>query len=61
LGEKSFGEKIPLGKSHVPVRRRGFEGKKINFLYQFYNYQPGLPDGVFSNQKIQIWVNFREP
>jgi hypothetical protein len=20
--------------------------------------QPGLPDGIFSNQKIPIWVNF---
>jgi hypothetical protein len=26
-----------------------------------YAYQPGLPDGLFSNQpKIQIWVNFGE-
>jgi hypothetical protein len=21
----------------------------------------GLPDGIFSNQKIQIWVNFGRP
>jgi hypothetical protein len=22
---------------------------------------PGLPDGLFSNQKFQIWVNFGGP
>jgi hypothetical protein len=22
---------------------------------------PGLPDGIFSNQKSKIWVNFRGP
>jgi hypothetical protein len=23
--------------------------------------KPGLPDGLFSNQKIPIWVNFGRP
>jgi hypothetical protein len=25
------------------------------------SFGAGLPDGLFSNQKIQIWVNFRGP
>jgi hypothetical protein len=24
----------------------------------FFRFQAGLPDGLFSNQKIPIWVNF---
>jgi sugar lactone lactonase YvrE len=35
----------------------GFQAKKIAEK----PFRPGLPDGIFSNQKHQIWVNFGEP
>jgi hypothetical protein len=28
---------------------------------QAFYFKTGLPDGLFSNQKSQIWVNFRGP
>jgi hypothetical protein len=34
---------------------------KLLFSYLKRVYLPGLPDGLFSNQKYQIWVNFGGP
>jgi hypothetical protein len=34
------------------------ELKKLNI---YVACQPGLPDGIFSNQKSPIWVNFGRP
>jgi hypothetical protein len=29
--------------------------------FQVTDFRPGLPEGLFSNQKIPIWVNFGGP
>jgi hypothetical protein len=35
--------------------------KNRRFINEKIGNKAGLPDGLFSNQNIQIWVNFRGP
>jgi hypothetical protein len=39
------------------IRRKSFQ-LNSETLFSTASTMPGLPDGIFSNQKIQIWVNF---
>jgi hypothetical protein len=52
-------------KQHLTV---GFIGQKFELMDDDgvdslirHLLRPGLPDGLFLNQKVQIWVNLRGP
>jgi hypothetical protein len=36
----------------------GFLNNSLEVEKEFFCRCAGLPDGIFSNQKISIWVNF---
>jgi hypothetical protein len=51
---------ISKGETSIEAHINRNETKRLKALGQV-GTQTGLPDGTFSNQNIQIWVNFGGP
>jgi hypothetical protein len=53
---------VPAAPNHLIDLRGGhFYNTVKTFPNEYCAAESGLPDGLFSNQKIPIWVNFGVP